>query len=96
MPRRAPLEPAAFRALCEEAPLQGAAGRPPRPSFRPLTVAEEPRTGMLLGLDAEFVALSQPEIQVIGCAPPSRGSVWSVSMERQCRVSACSVSVEGQ
>lgn len=77
-PRPAPLPAAEFRALCEEAPLQGAAG----PwdffsSFVPLTEAEEPRAGMLLGLDAEFVALSQPEAQLPGCAPQGLGLKFS-------------------
>ena len=57
-----------FQALCEEAPLQGPTARV-SPRIRPLTATEAPAAGTLLGLDAEFVALSQPDQRLVGCAP---------------------------
>lgn len=57
-----------FRELCREAPIQGTASRLAPPTFLPLTEAEEPCPGLLLGLDAEFVALSLPDSRLSGCA----------------------------
>ena len=52
-----------FHALCRQAPLQASLvglHRLGKPAFWPLTVDEGPRKGLLLGLDAEFVAFSPP------------------------------------
>ena len=62
----AALSSAQFRELCREAPIQARAPRPAHLSFVPLSEAEGPRPGLLLGLDAEFVALSQPAARLGG------------------------------
>lgn len=62
-PPAAVLTPDAFAALCAAPPLQGsmASGLLPR-TFKPLDMAKEaPSKGMIVALDAEFVALSPPE-----------------------------------
>ena len=60
-PPRPVLTPAAFQALCCAPPVQPNRARLHRPSFVPLSALEAPHPGMLLGLDAEFVAYSPPE-----------------------------------
>ena len=63
---QAALSNAEFLRLCQEPPLQGPAAKLAPRSFVPLSDEEAPRPGMLLGLDAEFVALSQPEKRLVG------------------------------
>lgn len=73
----AALTSAQFRELCREAPIQGTASRLAPPTFLPLTEAEEPCPGLLLGLDAEFVALSLPDSRLSGCAPITAACEYS-------------------
>ena len=50
-----------FFELCRGPPLQGSSLRRRMPTFEPLGPDEAPHAGMLLGIDAEFVALSHPQ-----------------------------------
>lgn len=50
-----------FFELCRGPPLQGPSLRRRMPTFEPLGPDEAPHAGMLLGIDAEFVALSHPQ-----------------------------------
>ena len=50
------LTPEAFQALCTGPPVQGPSVKQHPRSFHPLTATEPPSPGMLLGIDAEFVA----------------------------------------
>lgn len=53
----------AFHALCRQPPLQATLvglHRLNKPSFTPLSQDEGPHPGLILGLDAEFVAFSPP------------------------------------
>lgn len=50
------LTPEAFYALCSGPPVQGPSVKQHPRSFQSLTPEEQPRPGMLLGIDAEFVA----------------------------------------
>ncbi len=60
-----------FRELCLEGSSPATGSRMPQATFVPLTEDEAPAPGMLLGLDAEFVALSQPDRRLIGCVAAS-------------------------
>ena len=55
------LTPDQFFDLCRGPPLQGSSLRRRVPTFEPLGPDEAPHAGMLLGIDAEFVALSHPQ-----------------------------------
>ena len=57
-----------FAELCLEGSSPATGSRVQQATFVPLAEAEAPKAGMLLGLDAEFVALSQPDRRIIGCA----------------------------
>ena len=68
------LTPEQYAQLCSPAdvlsPQKGSPQRGPAqaaPSFVPLGPDEPPGPGMLLGLDAEFVAVSLPDVPVQGC-----------------------------
>ena len=61
------LTAAEFCELCLEGSSPATGSRTPQATFVPLADDEAPQTGMLLGLDAEFVALSQPDRRLIGC-----------------------------
>ena len=53
----------AFHALCRQPPLQASLvglHRLSKPTFTPLSQEEGPQPGLILGLDAEFVAFSPP------------------------------------
>lgn len=55
--------PQSFFALCRQPPLQASLvglHRLGKPTFWPLNAEEGPRPGLILGLDAEFVAFSPP------------------------------------
>jgi len=56
-----------FQQLCLEGSSPATGSRVQQPTFVPLSDDEAPQAGMLLGLDAEFVALSQPDRRIIGC-----------------------------
>jgi hypothetical protein len=73
LPPPEPLPPAIdaaqFSALCAAPPLQGPRWPGPR-TFTPLDMASEaPRPGMLVAIDAEFVAISRAEASI----GPERG-----------------------
>ena len=55
-----------FQQLCLEGSCPATGSRVQQPTFIPLAEDEAPRAGLLLGLDAEFVALSQPDRRIIG------------------------------
>ena len=57
-----------FRQLCQprQAPSPEPQGPAAAPSFVPLALDEPPGPGMLVGLDAEFVAVSLPDVPVHG------------------------------
>ena len=57
-----------FEQLCLEGSSPATGSRVHQATFVPLAEDEAPRAGMLLGLDAEFVALSQPDRRIIECA----------------------------
>ena len=57
-----------FYEMCLEGSSPATGARTPQATFVPLAKDEAPAPGMLLGLDAEFVALSQPDRRLIGCA----------------------------
>lgn len=55
-----------FLALCRSPPVQSPTVRLKPATFKPLEQEELPHPGMLLGIDAEFVALSPPDKAVKG------------------------------
>ena len=81
----------AFHQLCRAPPLQVSLlglSRLAGPSFWPLAPEEGPQEGLLLGLDAEFVAFSPPTKAFRGCAPlpaiadsPMCRSTWKRSSQ---------------
>ena len=62
------LTPETFCSLCSAAPVQGFTSRLWPPSAIPLSLEELRQPQLLLGLDAEFVALSAPNASIKGCA----------------------------
>jgi len=62
-----------FHSLCRQPPLQTAmlgVAKMGKPTFWPLLPSEGPAAGLVLGLDAEFVAFSPPSKALRGCALP--------------------------
>ncbi|KAK9865738.1 hypothetical protein WJX84_006968 [Apatococcus fuscideae] len=86
-PQPAPvLTPETFSSLCSAQPVQGANARLRAPSCVPLSLEELQQPQLLLGLDAEFVALSAPHANIKRSteveARPSRLGLARVSMVR--------------
>ncbi|KAK9796711.1 hypothetical protein WJX73_008700 [Symbiochloris irregularis] len=77
------LTPQQFQRLSNAAPLQGLKAGMEKPTFQPLAGHEMPVRGMLLALDAEFVALSMPSKTQGGLhARPARLALGRVSVVR--------------
>ena len=70
------LSPQTFCKLCATAPIQGSSSRLRPSSAVPLSLEELRPPQLLLGLDAEFVALSAPGANIRGCV----SSQWDVQL----------------
>ena len=82
-----------FQQLCLEGSSPATGSRVQQPTFFPLAEDEAPTAGMLLGLDAEFVALSQPDRRIIGrvhifvCCQPCQRTCMQTA-DRLCQYEA--------